>query len=116
MSVTVIAGLIAGACLVKRPFEVECHGRLMPTVRREVFAGLEGEIVELLAGESEHVEEGQIIARMQSRDLEKMILEQTGLLKGKLKARDAGRVARPVNLAGPRPVLARSGSVGGHQR
>lgn len=91
MSVTVIAGLIAGACLVERPFEIECHGRLMPTVRREVFAGLEGEIIEVLAGESEHVEEGQIIARIQSRDLEKMILEQTGLLKGKLKARDAAR-------------------------
>ncbi len=91
MSVMILASLLAGACLVERPFEIECHGRLMPTVRREVFAGLEGEIVEVLVGESVQVEEGQVIARMQSRDLEKAVLEQTGLLKGKLKARDAAR-------------------------
>ena len=91
MSLVIIAGLLACVCMVERPFEVECHGRLMPTVRREVFAGLEGEIVEVMVGESVRVEEGQIIARMQSRDLEKAILEQTGLLKGKLKARDAAR-------------------------
>ena len=91
LSITIIAGLLAFACRMERPFEIECRGRLMPTVRREVFAGLEGEIVEVLTGESAHVEEGQIIARIQSRDLEKAILEQTGLLKGKLKARDAAR-------------------------
>jgi hypothetical protein len=91
LSVMILAGLVASACLIERPFEIDCRGRLMPTERREVFAGLEGEIVEVLVGESERVEEGQIIARMQSRELEKQILEQSGLLKGKLKARDAAR-------------------------
>ena len=91
MFVMVLAGCLAGASLIERPFEIDCRGRLMPTVRREVFAGLEGEVVEVMVGESEHVEEGQVIARLQSRDLEKAVLEQTGLLKGKLKARDAAR-------------------------
>ncbi|MBS0202270.1 MAG: HlyD family efflux transporter periplasmic adaptor subunit [Planctomycetes bacterium] len=86
-----VAELIACTCIVQRPFEVECHGRLMPVVRRDVFAGLDGEVVEILVNESDQVEEGQVIARLQSRDLEKGTIEQTGLLKGKLKARDAAR-------------------------
>ena len=90
-SVMILAGFLVAACLIERPFEIDCHGRLMPTVRREVFAGLEGEIVEVTVHESEHVEAGQIVARMQSRELEKLILQQTGLLNGKLKARDAAR-------------------------
>lgn len=91
MALMIVAGLMAGAFRVERPFEIECHGRLMPTLRREVFAGVEGEIVSVEVHESEHVEEGQIIARLQSREQEKALIEQAGSLKGKLKARDAAR-------------------------
>lgn len=96
-SLTLLISLLligaAGTCAatIQSPLELECHGRLMPTVRREVFAGLEGEIVEVMVNESYQVQQGQIIARMQSPELEKLILEQTGSLKGKLKARDAAR-------------------------
>ena len=94
---TIVAGLLllssllAGAALIKRPFEIECTGRLMPTVRREVFAGIEGEVVEVLVNESDQVEEGQVIARLKSRELEKALLDQTGHLSQKMKARDAAR-------------------------
>lgn len=91
MGLILIAGLIACTCIVQRPFEVECHGRLMPVIRCDVFAGMDGEVVEVLITESEQVQAGQVIARLQSRDLEKGTIEQTGLLKGKLKARDAAR-------------------------
>lgn len=91
MSLIVIASILSCAWTITSPLEIECHGRLMPVVRREVFAVLEGEVTEVMVNESERVEEGQIIARMRSRDLDKAILEQTGLLKGKLKAQDAAR-------------------------
>ena len=32
LSITIIAGLLAFACRMERPFEIECRGRLMPTV------------------------------------------------------------------------------------
>jgi hypothetical protein len=83
--------ILLGASLVQRPFEIECRGRLMPIVRREVFAGIEGEVVEVNVNESESVEEGQLVCVLRSRDLEKSIIEQTGLLNGKFKARDAAR-------------------------
>ena len=83
--------LMAAACLIKRPFEIECRGRLMPTERREVFSGIEGEIVDVAVRESEPIEQGQLLCLLQSRELQKSIIEQTGLLKGKLKARDAAR-------------------------
>lgn len=93
MTAYLIVGLCVLACgwFIKRPFEIECRGRLMPTLKREVFAALEGEIIEVLVNDSDRVEQGQIVARVQSRQLEKTSLEQTGLLKGKLKARDAAR-------------------------
>ena len=83
--------LVWAASTVKRPFEIECHGRLMPVHRREVFASVDGEITDVAVAESENVEPGQILCRLRSRELEKAIIEQTGLLKGKLKARDAAR-------------------------
>ena len=86
-----LATLLAGAAFIQRPFEIECSGRLMPTIRREVFAGIEGEVIEVLVNESDQVEEGQIIARLKSRELEKVLLDQTGHLSQKMKARDAAR-------------------------
>lgn len=89
--VVLIAAVLTGMAFVKRPFEIDCHGRLMPTERREVFASLDGEVVEVLVDETQQVREGQVVARLQSRELEKAILEQSGLLQTKLKARDAAR-------------------------
>jgi Barrel-sandwich domain of CusB or HlyD membrane-fusion len=86
-----ILSLLAGAAFIHRPFEIECSGRLMPSIRREVFAGIEGEVIEVLVNESDHVEEGQVIARLKSRELEKSLLDQTGHLSQKMKARDAAR-------------------------
>ena len=86
-----LSTLLAGAAIIKRPFEIECSGRLMPTIRREVYAGIEGEVVEVLVNESDRVEEGQVIARLRSRELEKALLDQTGHLSQKMKARDAAR-------------------------
>ena len=86
-----LSSLLAGAAFIQRPFEIECSGRLMPTNRREVFAGIEGEVVEVLVNESDQVEEGQVIARLKSRELEKALLDQAGHLSQKMKARDAAR-------------------------
>lgn len=85
------AAVVGVLSFVNRPFEIDCRGRLMPTERREVFASLDGEVVEVLVDESQQVSEGQVVARLQSRDLEKSVLEQSGLLQTKLKARDAAR-------------------------
>jgi hypothetical protein len=86
-----LSTLLSGAALIQRPFEIECSGRLMPTIRREVFAGIEGEVVDVLVNESDQVEEGQVIARLKSWELEKALLDQTGQLNQKMKARDAAR-------------------------
>lgn len=89
--VAITALLIAAAAIIHQPFEIECRGRLMPTQRREVFSAVEGEVVDVAVRESQSVEAGQVLCQLQSRELEKAIIEQTGLLKGKLKARDAAR-------------------------
>ena len=86
-----LGSLLSGAAFIQRPFEIECSGRLMPTIRREVFAGVEGEVVEVLVNESDQVEDGQVIARLKSRELEKALLDQAGHLSQKMKARDAAR-------------------------
>ena len=93
--------LIAAACLIKQPFEIECRGRLMPTQRREVFAPFEGEIIDITVTESDQIRGGDVLCVLQSHDLEKAVIEQTGLLKGKLKARDAARAELRSHAAQP---------------
>lgn len=88
---SITALVISAAGLIQQPFEIECRGKLMPRQRREVFASIDGEVVDVEVAESQVVAAGQVLCRLQSRELEKSVIEQTGLLKGKLKARDAAR-------------------------
>jgi hypothetical protein len=86
-----LAGLVTALNWIEIPFELECRGRLMPAARRQVFASLDGEVLEVHVDESARIEAGQVLARLQSDELERASLEKTGLLKEKVKSRDAAR-------------------------
>ncbi len=101
VTLMLVSSLLTSAAFIQRPFEIECSGRLMPTIRREVFAGIEGEVVDVLVNESDQVDEGQVIARLKSRELEKALLDQTGQLNQKMKARDAARADLRTKSSAP---------------
>lgn len=91
IGLAMLSAFIGCISWVEAPFELECRGRLMPAVRREAYAPVDGEIVDVEVDESENVHEGQVLARLRSRELDAALLEQTGLLRNKLKSRDAAR-------------------------
>lgn len=76
-SVAIIAAVLA-LCFVKYDFTVVADGKLMPEVRRDVFAGIDGMITEVPVDHSEQVAKGQVLARQRSVELE----EQRSQLDG----------------------------------
>lgn len=64
-----LAAIVAVAFIPAR-FEVNAPGVLQPVGLRQVYGGLEGEVVEVLVRPGESVHEGQVLARLSSPKLE----------------------------------------------
>jgi len=82
------------------PLPIECRGHLMPVVRRDVYAALDGEVAEVLVRESQAVQAGDVLVRMQSTPIEDSIRERSSQLEEKLKRVDATRAELRTALAG----------------
>ena len=61
-----IAAAIAAAILVPADFTLEGRGRLRPEVLRNVFAGIDGDVDEVLVVDDQHVAAGDVVVRLQS--------------------------------------------------
>lgn len=72
ISALVGAALLA-ACLVQTDFTLEGNGTLRPTMRRNVFANLDGEVREIRVADNAMVKKGQLLVVEESRELEKEI-------------------------------------------
>ncbi|QDT01041.1 HlyD family secretion protein [Adhaeretor mobilis] len=81
LATIVLAGLITAACLVPYEFTMVADGQLMPEVRRNVFAGLDGTIEEVNVSLNSTVKQGDIVAEMRSTDLE----SETAALDGEVE-------------------------------
>ena len=87
IAVTVIVVLIS-LCVVPYPFKAHCPGTLEPVKRQRVFAGLNGNVIEINVGHGTKVkapnpeigEEGTVLARLESTDLAIKIEENRGQL------------------------------------
>jgi multidrug efflux pump subunit AcrA (membrane-fusion protein) len=73
LAVSLVVGLIAAAVLVPADFRVQSTGQLQPSLRREVFAGIDGNVKEVLVSHGQLVEAGQILLRLENTDLEVQI-------------------------------------------
>ena len=51
-------------------FELTAKGKLQPAVRREVFANLDGEVIDVLVKHGDMVKKGQVLAEMRNTELE----------------------------------------------
>jgi multidrug efflux pump subunit AcrA (membrane-fusion protein) len=61
-------------------FELQAKGKLQPAVRSEVFAEVDGEVVEVFVKHGDLVTKGQPLARMINSDLDVAIVEAQGKL------------------------------------
>ena len=73
-----VAGLIAVLCLVRKDFELEARGTLVPQEYRQVFAPIDGEVVEVEVDHKSRVAEGDVLVRLRNPDLEVQLVEVNG--------------------------------------
>lgn len=67
------------------PYKLHARGTLEPVVRRDVFAGIDGVVDEVLVQHGHHVEAGQVLARLRNTELKQNILEIEGQLASNQK-------------------------------
>ena len=80
-----IVGAIAAMCLVSYDFTVVADGKLLPQVRQDVFASIDGKILEVPVDTGDWVTEGQLLVKQRSLDLENQIIQLNGEYKETLE-------------------------------
>ncbi|HEY2892954.1 MAG TPA: HlyD family efflux transporter periplasmic adaptor subunit [Pirellulales bacterium] len=70
-------------------FELSAKGKLQPTIRREVFADMDGEVVDVLVKHKDWVKKDQVLAKIRNTDLEVKIAVTRGQLEGVMKQLDS---------------------------
>lgn len=73
-----IAAIVAALGLIPVDFDLAARGKLQPAVRRDVFARVDGVVIEVPVQHQQIVEKGQILARMCSTELEVQIADLIG--------------------------------------
>ncbi|MBI3836855.1 MAG: biotin/lipoyl-binding protein, partial [Planctomycetia bacterium] len=73
--------LLAILCLWPSDLELTGKGVLKPAVRREVFANLDGEVIDVLVEHGNLVKKGQLLAKMRDFELEVKIAEAMGQIE-----------------------------------
>jgi multidrug resistance efflux pump len=96
ITVAVVAVIVA-LCVVPYPFKAHCSGTLQPVERRDVFAGLDGEVVDILVEHGTKVvapdpdtgEEGTLLATLRSTDLNIKMQDIRGKIQSAVEQRRA---------------------------
>ncbi|HRX82609.1 MAG TPA: HlyD family efflux transporter periplasmic adaptor subunit, partial [Pirellulaceae bacterium] len=77
ISVAVIA-VILSLVLVPKDFDLAAKGKLQPAVRREIFAHLDGVVIDVPVAHEQAVHKGDVLARMSNNKLEVEIANLIG--------------------------------------
>jgi len=65
-----VLGVILAMWIVPWGFKMQANGTLEPVERYEVFAGINGEVTEVLVEHGQRVEKGQLLARLRNTQLD----------------------------------------------
>ncbi|MEM9828652.1 MAG: hemolysin D, partial [Planctomycetota bacterium] len=82
-----IVGLILALTLIQKDFTLQADGTVSPSAQRQVFANIDGEVVEVMDG-AEHgsrVTAGQTLVVLRNIDLEQQLTEVEGEIQTTLK-------------------------------
>jgi biotin carboxyl carrier protein len=77
----ILVAIVAAMFLVPRDFKLQARGSLEPVVKRDIFAGVGGEVVQIHAEQGKSVEEGQILLTMKDPDLEVQLQDVLGQIQ-----------------------------------
>ncbi len=102
LATVAIVGAIFTLCYVPYDFTVVADGKLVPELRRNVYAGIDGMVWEVPVDHGDSIEKGQVLARLRSIQL----MEQVNQLKGQ----EAETLEKLASLERQRQVLDRGQS------
>ena len=100
LAIAATAGAIAALCLVPYDFTVVADGKLLPELRQDVFASIEGKVLEVPIDTGDLVTEGQLLVRQRSLELQAQVIQ----LRGKYN-----EVLEEINSTGRQLSLINSG-------
>ena len=96
LAICLLAGIACGLAFIPADYRVEGTGQLMPSVRQEIFAPWDGEVVELAITGGDHVSQGDVLLKLRNDELNTQQLDTRGRLAEKqqlLKTLEAGIAA-----------------------
>lgn len=76
-TVAILAAIFA-LCTVPYDFTMVADGKLLPEVRRDIFAGIDGLVTEVAVNHGDNVKQGDLLARLRSLDLESQMTQLQG--------------------------------------
>ena len=82
-----ITGIILGLIFIPKEFNLEAEGTLIPEARRQIFAAIDGEVIEVLVDHRDQVKVGQELVRLRNRDMEIQLTDLQGQLQTTLEER-----------------------------
>lgn len=80
-----IAGIIAALTFIQKDFNLESDGSLFPVQRRQIFAGVDGEVVDILVDHRQSVAAGDVLVTLRNTDMDVQITEAEGELRTTLE-------------------------------
>jgi len=78
---TLITAIVLGLIFIPKNFNLEAEGTLTPEIRREVFAPIDGEVIEVLVDHNKPVKKGQELIRLRNRDMEIQVTDVEGQIQ-----------------------------------
>ncbi|TWU40785.1 biotin/lipoyl-binding protein [Novipirellula artificiosorum] len=95
-----ITAVVLGLIFFKKDFNLEADGTLTPVVRREIFAPIDGEVIEVIADHNRPVKAGETLLVLRNRDLEIQVADLEGQAQTTLaeKARVLGQLTQSRKL------------------
>ena len=94
--VSLILAVIMSLVFVRKDFNLEADGTLLPEARHEVFAPIDGEVVDVLVDHNDSVVKDQVLIRLRNRDIEIQLTDIAGQLQTNLaeQAKVQGQLSR----------------------
>lgn len=73
-----ITAVILGLIVIPKDFNLEAEGTLLPEARREIFAPIDGEVIDVLVDHNDPVEKGDELVRLRNREIEIQLADLNG--------------------------------------
>jgi biotin carboxyl carrier protein len=73
-----ITAVILGLIVIPKDFNLEAEGTLLPEARREIFAPIDGEVIDVLVDHNDPVKKGDELVRLRNREIEIQLADLNG--------------------------------------